>query len=75
MSPSIIHIMNYANTTTNKTVISRANGTGSNSYVGISVGLWRSTAAITSINISPYNNQGIASDGTFNLYGILGANA
>ena len=75
MSPSIIHIMNYANTATYKTVLSRGNGTGSGSYVAISAGSWRSNAAITSINISPYNNQGIASGGTFDLYGILGANA
>ena len=45
----ILHIQNYANTTTNKTVLARAN----KASVGVdqTVGLWRSTAAINSLTI------------------------
>lgn len=66
----IINIMNYSNTTTNKTTVSRA----SNASTGVdaSFGLWRSTAAITSINLSP--NAGTLTNGsTFTLYGIKAA--
>lgn len=64
----IINIMNYANTTTNKTVISRAssdNGAQATAYAN----LWRNTAAITSITIfTQSGNYAIGS--TFTLYGI-----
>ena len=53
-TPAIIHIMNYANTTTNKTAISRnslADYPTSGSASAF-VGLWRNTSAITSIDIS-----------------------
>jgi hypothetical protein len=66
---AIIQIQNYSNTTTYKTAISRANNASTG--VDIVVGLWRSTAAISSITF--VNN--LASGSTFNLYGILGANA
>jgi hypothetical protein len=72
-APNILNIMNYANTTTNKTFIARANFAGSTVRLG--VGLWRSTAAITSITILPSGASSFASGSTFNLYGILGANA
>jgi hypothetical protein len=62
--------MNYSNTTTFKTVLSRDN----NSAVGVgaNVNLWRSTAAITSIEIytSAFN---FAVGSTFSLYGIANA--
>ena len=64
------HIMNYANTTTYKTVISRADS-GSESVDAV-VGLWRSTAAITSIDILG-NGATFATGSTFNLYGIAAA--
>jgi len=67
-----INISNYKNTTTNKTQISRQDfyGTAYES-VGAYVGLWRSTAAITSvtiysIDITPQFDIGA----TFSLYGI-----
>jgi len=66
----VAHFMNYSNTTTYKTVLSRSNN--ANNGVSLVAALWRSTAAITSINF--YNgNYSVGS--TFNLYGILGANA
>jgi len=62
-----IHIMNYANTTTYKTVITRA----SNGALGTDaiVGLWRSTAAITYITLLPSSST-FAVGSTFTLYGI-----
>ena len=69
-SSPITHIMNYANTTTYKTFIARA---GSADYeVMARVGLWRSTAAITSIAIK--NTGGNLNSGSvITLYGIASA--
>lgn len=52
-SNAIANVMNYANTTTNKTVLSRANNSNGTSLPGTEVvaGLWRNTAAINSIKI------------------------
>ena len=66
-SSSIWNVMNYANTTTNKTVLSRGNSSANS--VRANVGLWRNTAAITSITITAASSTFI-SGSTFNLYGI-----
>jgi hypothetical protein len=67
ISTAIINIMNYSNTTTNKTVITRVANTSS--YALANVGLWRSTSAITSIAV--LTTGGTFSVGsTFTLYGI-----
>jgi hypothetical protein len=59
-------IMNYANSTTNKTVIGRYDRPDE---VGSKIGLWRSTAAITSILVG--KSSGTYDIGsTFTLYGI-----
>lgn len=69
VSNSIIHFMNYSNTTTNKTVISRGNT--SNLFVTAQATLWRATpAAITSIVLTPENAANWDSGSTFSLYGI-----
>lgn len=64
------HFQNYANTVTNKTVLYRL----STSATGVSAGvnLWRSTAAINSIQILSDVGSGgtFASGNTFTLYGI-----
>lgn len=67
---NIIHIQNYSNSTTNKTVLSRA----SQAQYGTDaiVGLWRSTAAITSITFIT-GGTGFAIGSTFTLYGIKAA--
>ena len=62
----IINIQNYANSTTNKTHISRSN---SENYVSSYVGLWRNTAAITSVALG-INTLNWAVGTTFSLYGI-----
>lgn len=67
---SIINIMNYANTTTYKTFLQRANQ--ADTVANAAVSLWRSTSAISSITFFIHTgNAGIGS--TFTLYGILKA--
>jgi hypothetical protein len=67
---NIFHIMNYSNTTTYKTVLTR--GSAAANLVRLSVGLYRSTSAITTFDIAP--NTGTFSSGTtFTLYGIASA--
>jgi hypothetical protein len=70
-STTIAHIMNYSNTTTYKTVVGRGNL--SSSYVHAGVGLWRSTAAITSIKITVNGGYNWNSGTSFTLYGIKAA--
>jgi len=66
----IVNIMNYANTTTNKTILSRPNlASGSYPGTGAVVGLWRSTSAISTIVIDTSSGT-FASGSTFTLYGI-----
>ena len=69
----ILNIQNYANTNTYKTILSRGNAIGSSaSSTDAHVGLWRNTAAITSLNIYP--SSGNFNTGTIaTLYGIAAA--
>jgi hypothetical protein len=69
-SQSNIQIMNYSNTTTFKTLLGR-NTAPSNNTEGM-VGLWRNTAAISSVSISAVSGNW-ASGSTFTLYGIKAA--
>jgi hypothetical protein len=66
----IWQIQNYSNTTTNKTILGRANtaSVGTNACVG----LWRSTSAINQIKIDPQSTTFLANS-TFTLYGIAAA--
>lgn len=67
----IVNIFNYANTTTYKTSISRANN--GNGGVDACVQMWRSTAAINSVTIVSANANNIATNSTLTLYGIAAA--
>jgi hypothetical protein len=67
----IWNFMNYANTTTYKTVIGR--GSSVSTGIAASVGLWRSTSAITSIKLQPSNTSFFISYGVYTLYGIKAA--
>ena len=67
----IVQFMNYSNSTTYKTVLSRANGAPNG--VDASVNLWRNTAAITSILCYTGAATNFASGSTFTLYGIKAA--
>jgi hypothetical protein len=74
-SNGITHIQNYSNSTTNKSVLSRGNVAASGQFplAIVYVGLWRSTAAITSMTISHENSVNFNSGFTFTLYGIKAA--
>ena len=67
----IIQLMNYSNTTTNKTVISRGSSVNSGQVISY-VNLWRNTAAINSIILFPQSGN-YAAGTTFTLYGIAAA--
>jgi hypothetical protein len=63
----IAHFQNYSNTTTYKTVLSRTNSPYG--FIEASAGLWRNTAAITSITY--FGDGNIKAGSNFTLYGIL----
>lgn len=73
----IWHLMDYSNTTTNKTILHRAGQlnnsfSGNSTGVGAAVALWRSTVAINQIRFSTFggspNNFSVGS--VFTLYGV-----
>lgn len=68
----IVHLMNYSNTTTYKTVLAKASLPSAE--VVARVGLWRSTSAINIIQVYP-NSAGnlLAAGMTATLYGIKAA--
>jgi hypothetical protein len=66
---AVTQFMNYSNTTTNKTVISR-DGNVNQSVVESSVGLWRSTVAINIITLGDFGGATMAAGTTATIYGI-----
>lgn len=66
---SIFNVMNYSNSTTYKTAIARGNN---NSQTRAGVGLWRNTAAITSLTVG-ITSASFVSGSTFTIYGIEAA--
>jgi hypothetical protein len=68
-STFIINIMNYSNASTYKTVITRA----SMDIPSMSTGIWMSTAAITSINLTANSSGQFVAGTTITLYGIKAA--
>ena len=69
-SATIAHFMNYANTTTYKTIMSRGNEASVATVANVN--LWRSTSAINSIKLTAETGN-ISSGGIFTLYGIASA--
>lgn len=69
-STLIVHLQNYANTSTYKTTISRGNETSWGTIA--TVGLWRNTAAINQIRILA-NGNNLNAGTTLTLYGIQAA--
>jgi hypothetical protein len=67
----IAQINNYSNSTTFKTALSR--GSDAANVAQALVNLWRSTAAITQIDVYPNSSIQFAAGGTFVLYGIKAA--
>lgn len=75
-NPAVIiaQFLNYQNTTTYKTVLSRANQTsGTYPAVEACVNLWRSTSAIDTIKVFPFTGASFATGTTLTLYGIKAA--
>ena len=73
-TPYTISIPAYKNTNMFKTMFWEC-GTGgglqgSNSEINTIVGLWRSTSAITSIELSPWNATTYQTGSTFTLWGV-----
>jgi hypothetical protein len=70
----IAQIQNYSNSTTYKTLLSRSNIIRSDSYSAVTatVGLWRSTSAITRIDAT-HSSANFPVDSTFTLYGVTAA--
>ncbi len=70
----IFSIMNYANTTTYKSIISRGN---THQSATAAIGLWRSTSAVTSVSISRNffvdSTSKVKSGSIVTLYGIKAA--
>ena len=74
-SPILANFMNYSNTTTYKTILTR-HGSGSNAaYRGIeaSVSLWRNTSAINQIKFYSGNGGNIGVGSSITIYGIKAA--
>jgi hypothetical protein len=69
-APHTLHLLNYANTSTYKTHLIRWGNAGNATTAGVS--LWRSTAAVNTINIYAYAGN-IDVGSTFNLYGLAAA--
>lgn len=70
VSNTIIHYMNYSNTTTFKTFLGRGNDSA---LVIQHVGLWRSTFAINTIQLYNVSGANFNTGTTFTLYGIASA--
>lgn len=64
---SVVNFLDYSNTTTFKTFLSRS-GDSTNNVIAY-VNLWRSSAAISSIVLALFSGT-ISADSTFKLYGI-----
>lgn len=68
---AIMNFMNYSNTTTNKSFTIR--GTAASQETNVTLGMWRSTSAINTIQIGLDSTVTYSAGTTFNLYGIAAA--
>lgn len=73
-SGQVIDILDYANTSKNKTVrtIWGTESNGGSSYIGLSSFLWMNTNAITSLEISSFPSASFVQYSQLALYGIKG---
>lgn len=71
ISAIVTQFNNYSNTTTNK--IWHHLGAGADSMVHANINSWRSTSAITRIDLFPSSSSLFLSGSTFSLYGIKAA--
>jgi hypothetical protein len=65
-NPTVIQIQNYANTATYKTLLGRSSA--ASAAVESYVGMWRNTAAITSIQLKLTSGRSFSAGATFSLY-------
>lgn len=72
MQNVLVNVMNYSNSTTYKTYLARANQPGAS--VTAAVGMWRNSAAITSLTLAVSGNE-FTTGSTFTLYGVAAASA
>jgi hypothetical protein len=69
-APTIVHLMNYANTSTNKTFLLRQS---QSTEVAAYAGLWRSTSAINRVDILMSGANVFTAGSSFTIYGIAAA--
>jgi hypothetical protein len=71
----ITTFLNYSNTTTFKTVLSRSSNLNTNGDTNVFAGvsLYRSTSAITAIKLTMSDNSNFVTGSVFTLYGIKAA--
>lgn len=70
ISNAILHFINYSNATINKTFLIRGNNSAK--FTGLTVGLYRSTTAITGLSLHS-SSANFDSTSVATLYGIKGA--
>ena len=68
---TILHFMNYSNSTTYKTMLARSDNASRGTVA--QVNLWRNTNAITSLVFSNLSGGNFDTGSTFTLYGIKAA--
>lgn len=68
-----LHLMNYSNTSTHKTLISRNGFAQATAQGDLYVNTWRSTAAINTLSIYNTSASYYSVGSTFSLYGIKAA--
>jgi hypothetical protein len=71
-APEIMHFMNYSNTTTYKTVLTRQNE-APGTFIAAGVSLWRSTSAINQITVNATSTNSLQIGTQVSLYGIKAA--
>lgn len=69
---AVTHLLNYSNTTTNKTLITRSGNASTGGGTDAIVALWRSTSAINSLQLRASTGT-FGSGSTFTVYGIKAA--
>lgn len=67
----VFHFLNYANTSTFKTVLSRGSSDlGNYGFTALAASLYQSTSAITTLNVGSGYGANYETGSTFTLYGI-----
>lgn len=71
-SPTVVDILDAFSTTKNKTFrcLSGQNGIGGETFVSLVSGVWRNTAAVTSIDLSNVYGTAFLAGSRFSLYGL-----